>query len=94
MHDIYLRMSAAQYSAPWRKLIGGIVSNDIYFSPIDTIKETLDSDRLYYPISLQMDIKRNQYQGEFVELSDITDESVDSGSGVGFTTGFTIGFDA
>ena len=94
LHEIYLRTISGQYSRPWRKLIGGAVSDSIYFSPIDTIRETLDSNRFYYPISLQIDVKRNQYSGEFVEILDVTDSDEGSGSGVGFTTGFTVGFDA
>lgn len=100
LHDIYLRTVSAQYSRPWRKLFGGIVSKYLYFSPIDSIKETLDSDRFYFPISLEVNDKQNQYNGEWVELIDVTDTSGESGgggepgSGAGFTTGFSIGFDS
>jgi hypothetical protein len=73
-----------------------LFSTDIYLTPIDAIRETADNDRLYYPIAMTVDDKQNQYSGEFVELLDVTDseESGEGGSGAGFTTGFTIGFDS
>lgn len=109
LHDIYLRTLAGQYSRPWRKMFGTLVSGDTYFSLIDSIRETLDSNRLYYPISLSVDDKLNQMSGEFVELINVADESegeggssggsgsgsgTGAGSGMGFTLGFTIGFDS
>lgn len=100
LHEIYLRSLSAQYSRPWRKISGTLVSETIYFTPIDTLRETLDSDRKYYPIGMRVDDYRNEMDGEFVELLDVTDEAGEpgggggSGSGLGFTLGFTIGFDA
>lgn len=99
LHDIYLRTVSAQYSRPWRKMFGGI-TGFAYFSLIDTIRETLDSNRFYYPISADFNLKMNQFNGEWVELLDVTDEGGEggegggSGSGLGFTLGFTSGFDA
>ena len=94
--DIQLRVLSAQYSRPWRKIMGTITGNG-YLTPLDTIRETSDSNRFYYPISLDINDKRNQVSGEFVELISVTDgsgEPGEPGSGVGFTTGFTIGFNS
>lgn len=89
IQDIYLDTYAVQYNKPWRFLIGDMYSDDKFFSPIDTLKETIDNDRLYIPLSLEIDFNANLYRVEMAEIFDINENSP-----AGFTKGFTIGFNA
>lgn len=96
LHDIHLRVLSAQYSRPWRKIMGIIYGSE-YFYPIDTVREMSDGNKFYIPVSLEINDKRNNIQGEFMELISVTEdggEPGEPGSGAGFTTGFTIGFDS
>jgi hypothetical protein len=70
-------------------LIGNMYSNDTFFAPIDILNETMDDNRKYLPISLVIDFYANTYECEFLELFDITENSA-----VGFTKGFSIGFNS
>jgi hypothetical protein len=72
LEDIFIGMYAYQYRQAWRKLQGSFIG-DIVFSPIDTIRETMDSNRKYYPVSLDIDFKADYYNAEFIELSDVED---------------------
>jgi hypothetical protein len=85
LHEILLKMYAAQYKSSWRKLTGSFYSDNKYFSFINVIRVVSDNNRLYMPISLSIDDLNNRVNGEFLELSDITQ----SGSN---TSAFTRGF--
>jgi hypothetical protein len=89
LQDIYMENFSMQYNTPWRMLSGSMYSDDTYFNPISTLKETIDNNRLYIPISLEIDFYANSYECELLELFPITTDSA-----VGFTTGFTIGFNS
>jgi len=89
LQDIYMENFSMQYNTPWRMLSGSMYSDDTYFNPISTLKETIDNNRLYIPISLEIDFYANSYECELLELFPITTDSA-----VGFTTGFSIGFNS
>lgn len=89
LQEIFMDSYSSQYNRPWRMLTGDMYSDDTFFSPIDTLKETIDNNRVYVPISLSIDFYANMYDCEFLELFDITENAA-----VGFTEGFTIGFNA
>jgi len=91
IQEILVAQHCAQYNKPWRQLSGSMTA-DILFAPIDTLEETMDDDRKYIPVSLDIDFRNSFYTGQFLELTDITDTAGDYG--LGFTTGFTTGFDA
>lgn len=86
LEDIFIQMYAYQYRQAWRKLQGSFIA-DIAFSPIDTMRETMDSNRKYYPVSLDIDFKADSYNAEFLELSDVEDAAA-------FSTAFSLAFDA
>ena len=86
IEQIYIDMYCAQYNSPWRHLSGSFIA-DILFSPIDTMVETMDNDRKYVPVSMEIDFRFDMYSAEFPELKDATEA-------VAFTTGFTTGFNA
>jgi hypothetical protein len=91
LHDIMLSSYAAQYNTTWRRLRGALAGID-FVTPLNSIKETLDGDRIYYPIALEIDDINRVFSGEYVELADVvTSDAVGS---FGFTTGFSIGFNA
>lgn len=89
LQEIFMDSYSSQYNRPWRMLIGDMYSNDTFFSPIDTLQETIDNNRKYLPISLSINFYANTYQCEFLELFDITDNAA-----VGFTKGFSIGLNS
>lgn len=86
MHAILLSQYTAQYKRSWRKLTGTLYSNNINFSFLDVFRETADGDRLYIPVSGTIDDKNNRFNGEFLELTDITQPG---GSSSAFTRGFS-----
>lgn len=93
LHAILLNSYATQYKRPWRKITGTLYSNDRYFTFIDTLKEVNDSNRLYIPIGVTIDEKKNTVNGEFLELIDITTSAGSNGSGSSpFSSAFTNGF--
>lgn len=95
MHGIFLKSYAAQYKRSWRKITGTLYSNDRYLTFLNTLKEVFDGNRLYIPISLTIDDLRNKYNGEFLELIDITADPGSDGSGEApYSSGFTTGFGA
>jgi len=89
LQEIFMNSYSSQYNRPWRMLIGNMYSNDTFFAPIDILNETMDDNRKYLPISLVIDFYANTYECEFLELFDITENSA-----VGFTKGFSIGFNS
>ncbi len=89
LHDILLSSFAAQYNAPWRRMRGALTGAE-YVTPLNSIIEQNDNNKVYYPISLEIDDKMRIFSGEFVELSVVDD----SQSSVGFTKGFSFGFNA
>lgn len=87
LEDIFLDMYAVQYNRAWRRITGSIYSQQTTLTPLDSIEDFTNGNRKYFPVSLRIDFRGNMYSGEFLELFDPTD-------GVGFTTGFSYGFDA
>lgn len=81
LHAILLQSYAAQYKRSWRKITGSLYSNDRYMSFLNVLREVRDGNRLYMPIALTIDDKRNKYNGEFLELIDITADAGSNGSG-------------
>lgn len=93
LHQIFLQQYAAQYKKSWRRLTGSLYSDNTYFSFLNVLRVTNDSNRLYLPISPTIDDKNNRVRGEFLELIDITQGAgSDGSSGSPFTSGFTSGF--
>lgn len=92
IEEIYMDMFSAQYNSAWRTLSGSFIG-DIIFSPIDCMRETMDSNRKYYAGSLGIDFKNNLYSVNFMELTDVSDNEGEE-VGVGFSTGFSLGFNA
>jgi hypothetical protein len=92
LEKIYIDMITAQYNKPWFS-IHGPFTGDIIFTPLDTMNETMDSDRKYYPVSLSIDFRNNFYEAQFLELTDVTDSEGDDVAAA-FTTGFSLGFKA
>lgn len=97
LHEIYMDMYSAQYNQPWRSLAGDMYG-DVLFSPLDTLVETMDNNRKYFPINLSINFKQNHYSAQFFELTSTADADVDleenTPLGPGFTTGFSLGFDS
>ena len=92
LESIFQEMYSAQYNKPWRSLSGSM-TGDILFTPLDTIRETMDSNRLYYPVAYEVDFYRNQYRGcQFLEMTDVTAATGDVSAA--FTTGFSLGFES
>lgn len=89
LENIFCDVYSAQYNKPWRMLSGSMYSDDKFFSPINALQETIDNNRVYMPVSLTIDFYANMYECEFLELFDINDYSA-----VGFSEGFTIGFNS
>lgn len=89
LQQIFMDVYSSQYNQPWRMLSGDMYSEDTFFSPIDTLKETIDNNRLYIPTSLTIDFYANVYNCEFLELFDLDDNAA-----VGFSEGFTTGFNS
>jgi len=89
IQEIFLDSYASQYNKPWRMISGEMYSDDTFFGPLNTLKETIDNNRLYIPMSLEIDFYSNIYNVEFLELFDINENAA-----VGFTKGFTIGFNS
>lgn len=89
LQEIFIDSYGSQYNKSWRLLNGDMYSDDTFFGPMNTLKETIDNDTLYIPISLEIDFYRNLYKAEFMELFDIDDNSP-----AGFSKGFSTGFNA
>lgn len=89
LQDIYMENYAMQYNSPWRMLSGDMYSDDTYFTPLNTLKETMDNNRLYIPVSMEIDFYQNLYSCEFLELSNITTDAA-----VEFTTAFSTAFNS
>jgi len=84
IENIWLKTTIAQYHRSWKK-ITGTVYGDVFFSMANVIKD-LDNT-VYLPISLEYDDKMNSWNGEFLELVDISAET-----GKAYSSGFTNGF--
>lgn len=89
LQNIFMDSYSSQYNQSWRMLSGDLYSNDINFGPLNTIRETMDNNRIYYPVSIQWDAYENVYQVELLELFDI-----EVNGAAGFSKGFTIGYNA
>lgn len=85
VHSIFLKQHAAQYKKSWRKITGSVYSDVRNFSFLDVFRETHDGDRLYLPISGTIEDKNNRFNGEFLELIDITQPGQSTSA---FTRGF------
>jgi hypothetical protein len=95
MYAIFLQQHAAQYKRSYRRMTGSFYSNNSYFTFLDVLNDVYDGDRLYLPMSPEIDDKNNRIRGEFLELMDITDAAGSDGGGTApFSSGFTIGFGA
>ena len=89
LHDINLKVLSNQYSASWRLLRGSVTNRMEQFSPLNSLREVNDSNRIYIPISMTIDDRACTYSGEFLELLGGAN-AVTAGSA--FTTGFNIGY--
>ncbi|MEB3210262.1 MAG: hypothetical protein VKL39_02860 [Leptolyngbyaceae bacterium] len=99
MHSIWLKSYSEQYKRSWRLLRARIESRTDSFGFLNIVKDVNDSERLYLPISLTINDKSNSFDGEFLEfgLSGVAgiDGNTESPSAdAGFTTGFSLGFNA
>lgn len=96
LHDILLKSLAAQYNAPWRRMRGALTGAD-YVTPLNSIIEERDENKVYYPIALEIDDKNRVFSGEFVELSVVVTDDDDAGGdsdGVAFSNAFTTAFNS
>ncbi len=84
IEQIYLDMYEVQYKRAWQKITGNLITKDTFLGFLDS---AIDGTIELFPVSLELDVKRSEYSGEFMEVFDPVD-------GVGFSTGFSIGFDA
>lgn len=92
LEQIFMNMYSAQYNRPWRRITGGLYSLDEFLSPIDCIKDfTANSNRKFYPVSLETDYRQNKHTGEFLELTDVSDADGEEVAAA-FSTGFSLGF--
>lgn len=91
LHGILLASMAAQYSAPWRLMRGSIISKTTQFGLLNVIKEVQASNRIYLPIGITLDDKRNIWNGEFHELRPAVGGS-DGGGGGPYSSAFSTGF--
>lgn len=89
LQNILMDSYSSQYNKSWRMLSGDLYSDDINFGPINTIRETMDNNRLYMPISMEWDTYSNVYNVELLEIFDVN-ENVPAG----FTIGFSFGYNA
>lgn len=89
LQDILIDSYTSQYNQPWRMLSGDMYSDDTFFSPLNCLKETIDDNRVYMPVSLEIDFYKNQYRCEFLELFDY---KVNNGSS--FSLDFNLDFNS
>lgn len=90
LYSIWLKTTIAQYNRTWKKITGSLYGD--VFSPLINIIEDLDGVK-YIPISLNYDDKNNTYNGEFLELMDITVDSGSDGTGTSpFNSAYSNGF--
>lgn len=90
LHGIWLKSVSYQYDRTWRMLRGNLVSKTGYFSPIDSLRDINDSNRIYIPISLSINDRMNMVSGEFLELNtDLTGGVISIGS---FSSAFSSAF--
>ena len=82
LHGIWLSTTIAQYKRSWKKITGSLYGD--IFMPLVNVIQDLDGT-IYLPISLSFDDKMNSYNGEFLELIDISTSS-------GVTQPFSGGF--
>lgn len=93
LHGILLSSLAVQYNAQWVLLRGSFYSDNAYFGMLNVIKETNADERFLLPSSITIDDKRNIYNGEYLELTDVLEAAgSDGGSGTPFSSGFSSGF--
>lgn len=91
INRILLEGYGSQYNTPWRRLRGSLTSNTVYFTPLNVVREY--DDRIYYPVSLEIDDKNVVFSGEFLELTDVVSDD-EGDTAVGFSLGFSLGFEA
>jgi hypothetical protein len=89
LQGILMDSYSSQYNKSWRMLSGDLYSNDTNIGPINTIRETMDNNRIYIPVSIDWDAYANVYQVELLELFDIEENGAS-----GFSKGFTVGYNA
>lgn len=87
LEGIFMDSYTSQYNQPWRMINGSMYSDDTFFSPINALKETIDNNRIYMPVSLSINFYKNMYDCEFLELLNYT-----TNTGSAFTSGFSSGF--
>lgn len=95
LHGLLLKTMAAQYKRPSNKLRGSLISKTNYFGLLNIFCEVNDNDRLYKPIGINIDDKKNVVSGEFIELMNIFANPGSDGSGEApYNSGFSTGFGA
>lgn len=90
LENIFMDMNSSQYNTPWRSIHGAFIG-DVIFSPIDVMRETMDDNRIYYPVFLEVDYRANSYNAQFLELTDVI---AASGSGAEFDFDFDESFNS
>ncbi|HQQ81945.1 MAG TPA: hypothetical protein PK059_02090 [Cyclobacteriaceae bacterium] len=91
LQSIYLKSYAAQYRMPIRRLTGSLSSrqvNDsitpVYLTPISMLKENYDG-KFYRPMGYSYHVRQCEYQGEFLEIVDITAGGTSTSGGLATT---------
>lgn len=67
LHEIWLKMAAAQYSRTWRMLRASVISQTINVTPLNSFAEVNDSNRIYVPMSMTINDRKNIASCELVE---------------------------
>lgn len=91
LHVINNRQLASQYFKAWQVLRAKLISKTDYVGFLNTIRNVNENNILYIPISGTIMDRDCIFDGEFLELTDATSGGI---SGLGFTKGFTTGFNA
>jgi hypothetical protein len=92
LHAVWLKQQAAQYNETWRLLRATLTSKTQAFGLLDIFKEVNDNNRIYLPISVTLDDKNNSYSAELLELKEVLE--LEDADEAGFTTGFSLGYNA
>jgi hypothetical protein len=86
LQNIVLRSYAAQYKRATRRLTGSLSNipvggSPVYLTPISSIKDNYDG-RFYRPMGYSHHVRQCLYEGEFIELVDITEGGTSTGGGI------------
>lgn len=94
LHNLWMKAAAAQYNKSWRLLRASLTGRNVTFSPLNSYKETNDSNRIYLPLNGSLNDFANSFSLELCEIGDASLEGSDGTITAPFTSAFTTGFGA